>query len=258
LGRLAPSGYRCVWPSKSFSTTHKMNIAIRKSGARGQADHGWLKSRFSFSFSEYYDPAHMGFRCLRVINEDWISPGGGFPTHPHRDMEIFTVLLEGTLEHRDSLGNGQQIKPGEIQLMTAGSGITHSEFNPSATEAAHLLQIWILPRARNLTPGYTDWKPSASLVDGFKSLIISSYGREGSATIQQDVRIYRLSLPTGKGVTHAVEGGRAVWLQCMRGSGNCMEVPFSQGDGVHTEDAGTLFIEATSATPLDALLFDLP
>jgi redox-sensitive bicupin YhaK (pirin superfamily) len=235
-----------------------MNILVRKSGARGQADHGWLKSRFSFSFSEYYDPEHMGFRCLRVINEDWIAPGGGFPTHPHRDMEIFTVLLEGTLEHRDSLGNGRQIKPGEIQLMTAGSGITHSEFNPSATEAAHLLQIWILPRARNLTPGYTDWKPASGLMDGPQTLIISGDGREGSATIQQDVRIYRLSLPSGQGVTHPLESGRAVWLQCLRGSGTCMEVSFEQGDGVHSEDPGCLAIKATSAGPLDALLFDLP
>jgi redox-sensitive bicupin YhaK (pirin superfamily) len=142
--------------------------------------------------------------------------------------------------------------------MTAGSGITHSEFNPSATEAAHLLQIWILPRAKNLTPGYTDWKPAPGSVDGFKRLIISGDGREGSATIQQDARIYRLSLPTGQSVTHAVEGGRAVWLQCIRGSGNCMEVSFEQGDGVHTEDTGTLSIKANSGVPLDALLFDLP
>ena len=235
-----------------------MNILTRKSGERGRADHGWLKSRFSFSFADYYDPSHMGFRCLRVINEDWIAPGGGFPTHPHRDMEIFTVLLEGTLEHRDSLGNGRQIKPGEIQLMSAGSGITHSEFNPSATEAAHLLQIWILPRARHLTPGYTDWKPAPGQAACSKSLIISGDGREGSATIQQDVTIYRLNVSPDQSISHTVLPGRALWLQCMRGSGICTGVAFDQGDAVHTEDAGTVSIQATSAGPLDALLFDLP
>ncbi len=173
-------------------------------------------------------------------------------------MEIFTVLLDGILEHQDSLGNGRQIKPGEIQLMTAGSGITHSEFNPSATEAAHLLQIWILPRVKNLAPSYTEWKPAPAQKNSFKTLIISGDGREGSATIQQDVCVYRLEIPSGQGVTHTVKSGRAAWLQCMRGAGICMDVPFEQGDGVNSEDSGTLSILATSGGPLDALLFDLP
>ncbi len=201
----------------------------------------------------------MGFRCLRVINEDWIAPGGGFPTHPHRDMEIFTVLLEGALEHRDSLGNGRQLKPGEIQLMSAGTGITHSEFNPSATETAHLLQIWILPRAKNLTPGYTEWKPSSTGgASQPKTLIIAGDGREGAATIQQDMDIYRLRLAPGESTNHQVLSGRAAWIQCLSGAGSCMGVPFAQGDAVFTEDAGTLLLAAPSASPLDALLFDLP
>jgi redox-sensitive bicupin YhaK (pirin superfamily) len=236
-----------------------MTISIRKSDQRGRGDHGWLKSQFSFSFAEYFDPRQMGFRCLRVINEDWIAPGGGFPMHPHRDMEIFTVLLEGALEHKDSLGNGRRLLPGEIQLMSAGTGITHSEFNPSATETAHLLQIWILPRARNLTPSYTEWKPAA--VDGAapaKTLIIAGDGRDGAATIQQDADIYRVRLTAGQSATHTVLPGRAAWIQCLRGAGVCMDVSFEQGDAVFTEDSGALSIEATSAGTLDALLFDLP
>lgn len=201
----------------------------------------------------------MGFRCLRVINEDWIAPGAGFPTHPHRDMEIFTVLLEGSLEHRDSLGNGRRLEPGLIQLMSAGTGITHSEFNPSATEPAHLLQIWILPRSKNLTPSYTEWKP---MPDGdapsAKTLIIAGDGRDGAATIQQDADIYRLRLAPGQSVAHTVSSGRSVWLQCMGGGGLCLDVSFAQGDAVFTEDAGTLSVKATSTEPLDALLFDLP
>lgn len=235
-----------------------MNISVRKSGSRGQADHGWLKSRFSFSFADYFDPSRMGFRCLRVINEDWIAPSGGFPTHPHKDMEIFTVLLEGTLEHRDSLGNGRQLRPGEIQLMSAGSGITHSEFNPSTTEVAHLLQIWILPRAKNLTPGYTEWRPPATRTPQPKSLIISGDGRDGSAIIQQDAEIHRIQLAPGQTIGHTILPGRAVWIQGLSGSGKCQDVSFEPGDAVFTEDAGDLLLAASSTAPLDALLFDLP
>jgi redox-sensitive bicupin YhaK (pirin superfamily) len=232
-----------------------MKIFLRKSDARGQADHGWLKSRFSFSFADYYDPAHMGFRCLRVINEDWIAPGGGFPTHPHRDMEIFTVLLRGTLEHKDSMGNGRQLKPGQIQLMSAGSGVTHSEFNPSPTEPAHLLQIWILPRAKNLPPSYTEWQPPVGRTPRTKTLIISGDGREGAATIQQDADVHRIVLAAGESATHTVLPGRAVWIQCMQGSARCLETRLEQGDAAYTEDAGQLTLTAES--PVDALLFDL-
>jgi len=233
-----------------------MKIAIRKSHARGQADHGWLKSQFSFSFADYYDPAHMGFRCLRVINEDWIAPGGGFPTHPHRDMEIFTVLVQGTLEHKDSMGNGRQLKPGQIQLMSAGSGVTHSEFNPSSSEPAHLLQIWILPRTKNLVPSYTEWQSSSEHPPQPKTLIIAGDGRDGAATIHQDAEIYRLTLATGESVSHTVLPGRAVWIQCITGSIQCLDAHLEQGDAPHTEEEGRLTLTATS--PLDALLFDLP
>jgi quercetin 2,3-dioxygenase len=233
-----------------------MKISIRKSHARGQADHGWLKSQFSFSFADYYDPEHMGFRCLRVINEDWIAPGGGFPTHPHRDMEIFTVLVQGTLEHRDSMGNGRQLQPGQIQLMSAGSGVTHSEFNPSADEPAHLLQVWILPRTKNLTPCYTEWQPSSAQPAEPKTLIISGDGRDGAATIHQSADIYRLTLSRGESVSHTVSPGRAVWIQCIQGSARCEDTPMERGDAVYTEDEGRLTLTASS--PLDALLFDLP
>lgn len=233
-----------------------MKISIRKSNARGRADHGWLKSQFSFSFADYYDPAHMGFRCLRVINEDWIAPGGGFPTHPHRDMEIFTVLVRGTLEHKDSMGNGRQLKPGQIQLMSAGSGVTHSEFNPSSSEPAHLLQIWLLPRTKNLTPSYTEWQPSANRPATQKTLIIAGDGRDGAATIHQDADIHRISLAPGECVSHTVLPGRAVWIQCIQGSAVCQGTPMEQGDAIHSEDEGHLSLTATSQ--LDALLFDLP
>jgi redox-sensitive bicupin YhaK (pirin superfamily) len=233
-----------------------MKISIRKSNARGQADHGWLKSQFSFSFADYYDPEHMGFRCLRVINEDWIAPGGGFPTHPHWDMEIFTVLVQGTLEHKDSMGNGRQLKPGQIQLMSAGSGVTHSEFNPSTDEPAHLLQIWILPRTKNLTPSYTEWQPSSDQPAESKILIISGDGRDGAATIHQSADIYRLTLSPGESVSHTVAPGRAVWIQCIQGSARCEDTPMERGDAVYTEDEGRLTLTASS--PLDALLFDLP
>ena len=232
-----------------------MNITLRKADDRGHADHGWLKSHHTFSFADYYDPAHMGFRTLRVINDDWIAPGKGFGTHPHRDMEIFTVMLEGTLEHKDSMGNGRQLKPGQIQLMTAGSGVTHSEFNPSKTEPGHLLQIWILPRERDLTPSYTEWHPDPATEGDPKVLIISSDGREGSATIHQDADIYRIRLAPGQSVTHEVKIGRAAWLQIPEGELTLNDTRLVTGDGASTEDAGTLTLSAAKQT--EALLFDL-
>ncbi len=232
-----------------------MKLTIRKSNRRGQADHGWLKSAHTFSFADYYDPAHMGFRSLRVINEDWIAPGSGFPTHPHRDMEIFTVMVAGTLEHRDSMGNGRQIKPGQIQLMSAGSGVTHSEFNPSPEEPAHLLQIWILPATPGLEPGYTEWHPDPARENDPKVLVISRDGREGSATIHQDANIFRLRLEPGATASHAVEPGRGAWLQVISGAADLNGTALSAGDAASTEDPGTLKITATQ--PLEALLFDL-
>ena len=232
-----------------------MNITLRKADDRGHADHGWLRSHHTFSFADYHDPAHMGFRTLRVINDDWIAPGMGFGTHPHRDMEIFTVMLEGALEHKDSMGNGRQLKPGQIQLMSAGRGVTHSEFNPSPTEPGHLLQIWIHPGQRGLTPSYTEWHPDPARESDPKVLIISSDGREGSATIHQDADIYRIRLAPGQSVTHDLKPGRGVWVQVADGEVTLNETPLFTGDGASTEDAGTLTFTALKET--EALLFDL-
>ena len=232
-----------------------MKLTLRQSSARGHADHGWLKSFHTFSFADYYDPAHMGFRSLRVINEDWVAAGKGFPTHPHRDMEIFTVMVGGTLEHKDSMGNGRQIKPGQIQVMSAGSGVTHSEFNPSATEPAHLLQIWILPETRGLPPRYTEWQPDPATEGSPKVLIISRDGREGSATIHQDADVYRLHLQAGESLTHEIRPGRGAWLQLIKGSLTAHGTSLSAGDAFSAETPGTLIV--TAKEPVDALLFDL-
>ena len=167
-------------------------FTVRRSVDRGAADHGWLKARHSFSFADYYDPDHMGFRSLRVINQDIIATNGGFPTHPHQNMEIFSYITAGALSHKDSMGNSATIKPGMIQLMSAGSGVTHSEFNPSDTEEARLLQIWIQPSEQNIEPSYTDWTPDDQGNVDSKALIISEDGRDHSATIHQDASIYKL------------------------------------------------------------------
>ena len=235
------------------STT--IELQIRRASERGQADHGWLRARHSFSFAGYYDPAHMSFRTLRVMNEDDIAPGRGFGTHPHRDMEIFSYVLEGALEHKDSLGNGRVLRPGQIQLMSAGRGVTHSEFNPSGTDLARLLQIWILPRARNLPPRYHEWQPTAAQAHAPKVLVISADGREGSATIQQDADVHRLLLKPGQTATHDLRAGRGAWLQVARGALTLNGTLLAAGDGASTEQPGQLMITATEAT--EALLFDL-
>lgn len=230
-------------------------ISIRRSNERGHADHGWLNSHHTFSFANYYDPAHMGFRSLRVINNDRVAAGQGFGTHPHRDMEIFSYVLEGALEHKDSMGNGGVLKPGEIQLMSAGSGVAHSEFNPSADEPLHFLQIWIQPREAGLRPSYTEWKPTAAETDKPKVLLISPDGRERSATIHQDADIYRLRLKVGQTVTHELRAGRGAWLHVAKGALNLNGVALATGDGASTEDSGVLTFVATQ--PTEALFFDL-
>ncbi len=229
-------------------------ITIRKSNDRGHAEHGWLDSRFSFSFAEYHDPEHMGFRSLRVINDDHIAPGMGFGMHPHRDMEIFSYVLGGALQHKDSMGNGRVLQPGQIQLMSAGTGVQHSEFNPSK-ETTHILQIWIVPAKRGLTPGYTEWHPKLEHDRASKVLVISPDGRDGSATIHQDADIFRLLLKAGEQVTHELLPGRGAWLQVARGKLTLDGAAIEAGDGASTETAGSLTLVATSDA--EALLFDL-
>jgi len=240
---------------ETWNSHRVMKTIIRKSSDRGHADHGWLDSRHTFSFADYYDPAHMGFRSLRVINEDRVAPGGGFPSHPHRDMEIFSYVVGGTLEHKDSMGNGRQLKPGQIQLMSAGSGVTHSEFNPSRGEPAHFLQIWIKPRAQGLSPSYTEWHPAPESEQAAKVLVISPDGRENSATIQQDADIYRVRLKAGETLAHDLKPGRGLWLQLISGTLNADGSVLEAGDAACTESAGSFEITATENA--EALLFDL-
>jgi redox-sensitive bicupin YhaK (pirin superfamily) len=238
-----------------MKTTSTHPLTIRRANERGHADHGWLNSRHSFSFADYYDPAHLGFRSLRVINDDRVAAGRGFGTHPHRDMEIFSYVLEGALAHKDSLGNARVLQPGQVQLMSAGRGVTHSEFNSSPAAAAHFLQVWILPRERGLKPSYTEWHPAAAHADASKVLLISPEGRDGSATIHQDADVYRLRVKTGETVTHELRSGRGAWLQVAAGAVTFNGTELDTGDGASTEQPGTLTFTATQ--PVEALLFDL-
>lgn len=237
------------------TTTTQPKLNVRRADARGAADHGWLKTHHTFSFADYYDPAHMGFRSLRVINDDYVAPGQGFGTHPHRDMEIFSYVLAGAMEHKDSMGNGRILQPGQIQLMSAGRGVTHSEFNPSDSEPLHLLQIWIQPRQRGLTPSYTEWRPKPEHAAAPQVLVISPDGRDGSATIHQDAEIYRLRLQPGQTVKHELKPGRGVWLHVADGEMKFNGVALTTGDGASTETSGTLTL--TASQPTEALLFDL-
>jgi redox-sensitive bicupin YhaK (pirin superfamily) len=241
-------------PSKPMTTSTNF-LSVRRSSERGHADHGWLKSYHSFSFADYYDPAHMGFRSLRVINEDHIAPGGGFPTHPHRDMEIFSYVVTGALQHKDSLGNGRVLQPGQIQLMSAGKGVLHSEFNPSRDVTTHMLQIWIQPRERNLVPSYTEWHPDAASEAASKVLVISSDGRDRSATIQQDADVYRVRLSKDGTISHQLRNDRGLWFQLIKGKLTVGDTILEPGDAVSTEVAGTLSFTAT--TDAEGLLFDL-
>lgn len=235
--------------------TKNVHLTVRRAGERGHGDHGWLTSWHTFSFADYYDPAHMGFRSLRVINDDRIAAGGGFPTHPHRDMEIFSYLLSGSLAHQDSMGNSRVLNPGDIQLMRAGTGVRHSEFNPSTTEPAHLLQIWITPDTRGLAPAYTEWSPVAGCEEEIKTLVISQDGREGSATIAQDASIYLIKLRDGMTATHQLADSRGIWLHVAKGTLTVNGVELAAGDAISLEEPGE--IEMTSDTSAEAILFDL-
>lgn len=230
-------------------------ITLRPADERGHAQHGWLDSRFTFSFAHYHDPKHMGFRALRVINDDWIQAGMGFGMHPHRDMEIVTYVLEGALEHKDSLGTGAIVRPGEVQRMTAGTGILHSEFNPSASEPVHLLQIWLHPEKEGLKPGYEQRPFPAAERRGRLRLVASRDGRDGAVTIQQDAELYAGLLDAGESATHPLRPGRHAWLQVARGSLTLNGQLLQSGDGAAVSDEETL--ELVGREDAEVLLFDL-
>ncbi|HWZ83288.1 MAG TPA: pirin family protein [Terriglobales bacterium] len=230
-------------------------ITIRRSNERGGGDYGWLKTRHSFSFSDYWDEKWMGFRSLRVINEDFVGPNAGFPTHPHRDMEIITYVLSGELEHEDSLGTGSVIRPGDGQRMTAGRGIRHSEANPSATETAHLLQIWITPEKTGLDPSYEQKSFPESDKRGKLRLIASKDGAGGSVRINQDARLFVTLLSPGEETIHELESKRHVWLQVAKGEVELNGKKLVQGDGAAVSDEKTLTIRGIKDA--EVLLFDL-
>ncbi len=228
---------------------------VRHSNERGAANFGWLDSRHTFSFGHYHDPRFMGFGPLRVINEDWVKPARGFDTHGHRDMEIITYMVSGALRHEDSMGNGSVIRPGDVQRMTAGSGIRHSEHNASDEEDAHLLQIWIEPETLNLPPGYEQ----KTFGDGEKAnrlrLVVSRDGRDGSVSIHRDADIHAGVLATGVTLTHEFAAGRLGWLQVVRGTLSANGLSLQAGDGLSLRDTPTLVLQATSQS--EVLLFDM-
>jgi len=230
-------------------------ITIRKAKERGHFDFGWLDTYHTFSFGDYYDPQFMGFRSLRVINEDRVTPRTGFPKHGHRDMEIITYVLEGELQHRDSMGNGSVIRPGEVQRMTAGSGVTHSEANSSETDAVHLLQIWILPNAPGLTPGYEQKTFTDPEKRGRLRLVASGDGRDGSVTINQDASIYATVLEPGSEVVHPLGTNRNAWIQVARGAISVNGHDLNQGDGAAISAESAITIGAREQA--EVLLFDL-
>ncbi len=230
-------------------------ITIRKSEERGHFNHGWLDTYHTFSFDQYYDPAHTHFRSLQVINEDRVQPGQGFSTHSHRDMEIITYIISGALEHRDSMGSGSVIRPGDVQHMSAGTGVSHSEFNPSDSESVHLLQIWILPEARGLAPSYEEKSFSEDERRGRLRLIASEDGRDASVTIHQDARLHAAILDAGAVVEHTLGANRYAWLQVAGGAVRLNEFDLRQGDGAAVQDETDLQIVAQKAAEI--LLFDL-
>jgi redox-sensitive bicupin YhaK (pirin superfamily) len=230
-------------------------ITIRKAEERGHFDFGWLNTYHSFSFGEYSDPKHTGFRTLRVINEDFVQPGHGFPMHGHRDMEIVTYILQGALEHRDSMGTGSIIHRGDAQRMSAGTGVTHSEANPSPDEPVHLLQIWIFPSEQGMQPEYEEKKFSDDEKRNRLRLIVSPDGNDGSVKIHQDAKIYASLLDDHQEVVHSLENGRSAWLQVAAGSVNLNEVALKQGDGAAVSQESNLRIAAQG--PAEVLLFDL-
>jgi len=230
-------------------------ITIRKSSDRGHADHGWLNTRFSFSFADYYDPKHEQFRTLRVMNDDRVAGGAGFPTHPHRDMEIVTYVLEGALSHKDSMGNGSTIRPGDVQYMSAGTGVAHSEFNASESETVHLYQIWMFPDKKNYAPTYDQKHFSTDDKRGKLRLVVSPDGRDGSVKIRQDNELYATVLGAGETVKHELKPARYAYVQVAKGSITLNGKALETGDGAAISAEKSL--ELTGVNDAEVLLFDL-
>jgi len=229
-------------------------ISIRKAGDRGTADLGWLDSKHTFSFGQYYDPAQLGLESLRVLNDDRIAPGGGFATHPHENMEIISYVLDGALDHKDNMGNGSTILPGDVQRMSAGTGVTHSEFNHSKEEGAHFLQIWFLPNADGLEPGYEQKNFSAAEKKGQLKLVSSRDGRNGSLSLNQDVDMYVTILDENDAVQHSLDENRKAWVQVARGSVCLNGHELHAGDGAAVADEQ---IELSKAISAEVIIFDM-
>lgn len=230
-------------------------LALRKSDARGAFNNEWLDSKHTFSFGHYHDPKFMGFSDLRVINEDIVVPGGGFETHPHRDMEIVTFVLSGALAHKDSLGNGSTIVPGDVQRMSAGTGILHSEFNPDDKKPVHLLQIWILPEKKGIAPSYAQENFTLKRKPGQLTLLVSKDGRNGSLTMNQNANIYVLDLNPGQSFEYKAPKGRSTWVQVAGGTADMNAQKLGQGDGVGIDNESTLAFTAEKKSEI--LIFDL-
>jgi redox-sensitive bicupin YhaK (pirin superfamily) len=228
---------------------------VRLAHERGHADHGWLKTYHTFSFADYRDPHHVHFRALRVMNEDWIAPGQGFGEHPHHDMEIVTYVLEGELAHRDSMGHVEVLRAGEFQRMSAGSGITHSEFNASRTDPVHLYQIWLFPSIKGIEPSYEQRLFPEADRQGRWQMVASPDGADGVLTIQQDARIYLANLTDGQSLEHAIQPGRHAWLQVVRGAVDVDNQSLQAGDGIALSDERSLTLSSPEAA--EVMLFDL-
>lgn len=238
----------------SKTVSGSQHLTIRRAAERGMADHGWLKSAHSFSFAGYSDPEHVRYESLRVINDDTVAPGGGFPTHPHKNFEIFSYVLEGALEHKDTLGNGSVVLAGGVQFMSTGSGVSHSEFNPSAEDPVHFLQIWLIPDQSDVTPRYETLAAADLDKRGKLALILSPDGAQGSIRVQQDARVYAANLDGDEQIEYSTDAHRKLWLQVASGSVSLNGEELKQGDGAAL-DGGPVRLD--SGKGADVLLFDL-
>jgi redox-sensitive bicupin YhaK (pirin superfamily) len=243
-----------IFSSRGGGVALSVMMKVRKANERGHAEHGWLDSYHTFSFANYYDPQWMGFRSLRVINDDLVMPGMGFGKHPHRDMEIITYVLSGALEHKDSMGNGRVIRAGDLQYMAAGTGVQHSEFNPAKDEAVHFLQIWIQPDRQGVKPRYAE-KSFSNAPAGKLHLVTNKAGRDGSIAIHQDADLWLAKLEAGNRVSHTLGRGRQVWVHVAEGEVALNGKKLEGGDGAALTEPGEL--ELTAAKPAQVLLFDL-